>query len=85
MFANNKMIIPNPENGAKVKLSTHLYGSSIQFYWKAILQMSQNTILRLPKKSCLPLKKSNSALLTIWFWIECSELKRYDTITVYRF
>ena len=41
MFANNKRIISNPENSAKVKLSIHLY-SSIQFYWKAILRMSQN-------------------------------------------
>ena len=45
MFANNKRIIPNLENSAKVKLSTHLYSYSIQFYWKAILRMSQNTIL----------------------------------------
>ena len=37
MFANNKRIIPNPENGAKVKLFTHLYSHLIQVYWKAIL------------------------------------------------
>ena len=45
MFANNKRIIPNPENGAKVKLSTHLYSYSMQVYLKAILRESQNTKL----------------------------------------
>ena len=43
MFANNK--IPNLENGAKVKLSTHRYNYSIQVYWKAILLESQNSRL----------------------------------------
>ena len=43
MFVNNKRIIPNPENDAKVKLSTHLYSYSTQFCWEAILRMSQNT------------------------------------------